>query len=33
MSRTYKLGLIGCGNMGGALLSGIKEAGVYQASD
>lgn len=33
MSRTYKLGLIGCGNMGGALLSGMISAGVYQASE
>ncbi len=33
MSRTYKIGLIGCGNMGSALLSGIKSAGVCQASE
>ncbi len=33
MSRTYKLGVIGCGNMGSALLSGIKSAGVYQPSE
>ncbi|MBQ7676768.1 MAG: pyrroline-5-carboxylate reductase [Lachnospiraceae bacterium] len=33
MSRTYKLGLIGCGNMGSALLRGIKSAGVYQPSE
>ncbi len=33
MSRTYKLGLIGCGNMGSALLSGIKSTGVCQASE
>lgn len=33
MSRTYKLGLIGCGNMGSALLSGITGAGLYQPSE
>ncbi len=33
MSRTYKLGLIGCGNMGSALLSGIHAAGVCQPSE
>ena len=33
MSRTYKIGVIGCGNMGRALLSGIAAAGVYQPSE
>ncbi len=33
MSRTYKLGCIGCGNMGSALLNGIKNSGLYQASE
>ncbi len=33
MSRTYKLGLIGCGNMGSALLSGITSTGVCQPSE